>query len=166
MTITAPELFQLLMARYPGLRPDAISAPPPDWQILDGEYGIPSRRWVEREFAAVFRSNLFRLGISDWHQDVNDCDKFARYTWALAAMMHARSPGRVGGLAVGWLAFQFPEGSNMGLRHALNLWVVPKVGIETLRDTSDLEVIEWEPQTLVFSPLTPQERESIVTLFI
>ncbi len=68
----------------------------PEWVIRapDRFYILPSRDFLTHWFARSLRAHLSRYGVLDYSPGVNDCDDFARYACAHAAMVHARDSSR------------------------------------------------------------------------
>ncbi|MDP6958054.1 MAG: hypothetical protein QF645_04485 [Planctomycetota bacterium] len=57
----------------------------------DRTYVLPTREYLLRRFSRSLRAHLVRYGVLDYRSGVNDCDDFARYACAHAAMVHRRN---------------------------------------------------------------------------
>ena len=57
----------------------------------DRTYVLPTKEYLLGRFSRSLRAHLVRYGVLDYRSGVNDCDDFARYACAHAAMVHRRN---------------------------------------------------------------------------
>lgn len=122
----------------------------------DERYVVPSREWMNGEFATLFRKLNFALSSSIYRPGSNDCDKWARRAASFACDLHNATPGAPeAGLAIGEFWYdRAVDGQDHGINHFL---------IENAPG-GDLDFAFWEPQQYGEITLIQQEL-SICRLF-
>lgn len=100
------------------------------FQISDGSYGIPTKKWLLDDYAKWYREDLEDRGLATWFTN-NDCDNFAWRFWDGCQWAHFTSQKSTAeGLSVGVFYYMSKNGG-----HAINTAV-----------TDNKEIIFIEPQ--------------------
>lgn len=118
--------------------------------VCDSVYSVPSREWVEQNFAKSLDANLIAAQVANYQTNSWDCDKFAFYAFALARLSHARTM-RGTGLTFGVCMYHSTDAGP----HCINFFVTRK------DKGSPLELSFWEPQTQSTVTLTANEIASV-----
>mgnify|MGYP001458479114 CR=1 FL=1 len=112
----------------------------------DFDYVVPTAEWVSKTYAAALTSNLNALGLMKWASEAWDCDDFAKLAWAMAAVCHARTKGRLrAALAFGAFIYLDTPG-NPKSKHAINLFF-----------DEELRLRFFEPQSQTIKTLTSDQ---------
>lgn len=110
-----------------------------------GVYSEPDLDWIDGEFSDSLRRNLESLGLDQYEDEANNCNKFSRIAWAFATIEHARTTGHPqSSLSFGMMAYT----KDTGGRHAIN-WGI-----------SDGKAFFYDPQTQSRVQLSQSEIES------
>lgn len=119
--------------------------------LPDGQYVLPTLRWVEQDFSSGLWQFQNEMGIATWSAESNDCDKFSIAASFYAKWLNHSSPNRnvAAGLALGEL-YYFKNGTQ---GHAINFFVI-QVG-------TNLQIVCYEPQTRSVVALSEAERRSV-----
>jgi len=123
--------------------------------FTDPEYNLLSKDWVETNAQMDFLQFLRDLGLTEWKQNVGDCDDFAKaFTVFLKSYVKKKHPDAASP-AVGEIYYVRDEGGS----HAINIIV--------LDDPSGLYSLEFfEPQLQKFVSLSNEEIKSIYFISI
>jgi len=123
--------------------------------FADPEYNLLSKDWVETNAQMDFLQFLRDLGLTEWKQNVGDCDDFAKaFTVFLKSYIKKEHPNAASP-AVGEIYYIRDEGG----AHAINVIV--------LDDPSGLYSLSFfEPQAQKFVNLSQEEIKSIYFLSI
>lgn len=119
--------------------------------ILDKEYGLPTKAWIESYFYPKF----WAKHSSKYQSESNDCDDFAGAARSFSQELNNATPN-VGkrALAFGELHYVKDMGPNKdGVHHAINFAIVKK--------DDKLDVIFFEPQNGFVIKLNEAEKASI-----
>lgn len=131
--MTSSELYNFLYSQAPGILTVR----------MDGNYALPTRRWVLNEFAKTLDEEMQFKGVGKYKKDAFDCDNYAGMAWQHAQVLHARtSPNSGKGLAFGMWCYTTRHGGG----HAINFAVVLEDG---------------QPQLMFFEPQTGKEVQLI-----
>ena len=123
--------------------------------FADPEYNLLAKDWVETNAQMDFLEFLRGLGLTEWKQNVGDCDDFAKaFTVFLKSYVKKKHPDAASP-AVGEIYYVRDEGGS----HAINIIV--------LDDPSGLYSLEFfEPQLQKFVSLSNEEIKSIYFISI
>jgi hypothetical protein len=116
----------------------------PEGRCADNAYCCIARDWLEREFAAAWKTMLGYL--PRYEPEAHDCDDFARACACYAQMLHAWTPDKPAGTALGLGEFSYRR-EDYG-SHRLNCALV---------NSGSVELVFFEPQLARVVPLTRSE---------
>jgi hypothetical protein len=133
MIVSAQELIDRLVDA--GIPLEAI-------RIKDGKYRLPTRAFIEGEFAQSFEAYKKSKGLNDYIPEVNDCDDFATRAVGHIQELHTASEHQGCGIAFGRFSFFRDNGG----AHELNVTV------------TDDGVNFFEPQTSKIVEVNENER--------
>lgn len=131
--------------------------------LCDSLYATLTKRGAE-DLMEFMADDLASKGLAKWRENEWDCDKFARWAAAEAALIHLEQEEKHkeehgvqrSGLALGWIAYDV--GGNPQRHHAINVVVT--------RDGGDTEVRFFEPQGMVWVELSDAEKRSVSAIVI
>ena len=152
MKLTSTEIRTHLRTQFPNLKNGQI-------QSVDGDYAVPTRRWLEHTFVPYFQSYKAAYGVEFWTKEEFDCDDFALCFAAEARKAHHRSQSpdkpKDCTLSVGFMHFTSHGSGGIGEGyHAACVAVVWN------QETNEQETLTLEPQNGWTTQLKPEERQS------
>lgn len=119
--------------------------------ISDSMYAIPTREYIENEFAPWAREKLAKI-VGDYEAEDADCDDFADVCACLARMAHRKTLDRPRATAIAFGDFWYTRED--GGDHAICSLILAPSG--------SYELTFFEPQGCEFVNLTQKEIESCV----
>lgn len=146
LVLSALETRGLLQARYPFAQ----------IQVFDADYNVPTEEAVE-VYKRELTQHLFDLYGGKW-QEYFDCDNFSLEAICLAYRKH-------------WVARQAGKGNAQGVAFGLLCFRTVPADLRTghcicFRIDRNRNIIEWEPQNRLNTPLTPEQCATVWFAFL
>lgn len=149
MLIISPTTIEQVREKF-GIMPE-------NKRILDDEYVLVTKKWVEEVFSPAFKHFLSATKNWLYAAEKNDCDDFSEDARYFARLLHRLSNKAFRkGLAFGIYTYNRDAGGG----HAINFFI-------TRDDNTNTYVIYfYEPQTQSIVELSQQERASCLDFLV